>query len=255
MSNRRSRKTGLDMMVLLLVALFIFIVGGTMLSSCRTSNDSQTISKEEKQDGIVVAIDAAFGGELTGFEGVMNEADFNEKVVDALEKKLGENNRITVVRTHAAGETASVDEKVEVIRSNKADLVITICCANSNDANKSGMNIYPDIPTNENNENSLKLAEKIQAAFTEGESIPTVQYMYYEPVGGNTYQIKYVGIDDTTDYGMETWRILEKANTTGVVVEQIYITNEEEVSTYANDSGYQKIADKYYKAITSYLGV
>ena len=144
MSNRRSRKTGLDMMVLLLVALFIFIVGGTMLSSCRTSNDSQTISKEEKQDGIVVAIDAAFGGELTGFEGVMNEADFNEKVVDALEKKLGENNRITVLRTHAAGETASVDEKVEVIRSNKADLVITICCANSNDANKSGMNIYPD---------------------------------------------------------------------------------------------------------------
>ena len=254
------KKTGfrIDSMALLLTALFVFIIGGTIFTNCggSASGNSSVVTDEDRKNGIVVAIDPAFGGELTGYEGIMNEADFNEKVADALVEKLSENKRITVLRTHEAGETASVDEKVEVIKEAKATVVLTICCAKSNNANTSGMNIYADKPTSEFNENSLKFAECIKQQFTEeDEKEPYVGYMYYEPVGGNTYQIKYAKADDTTDYELETYRILEKSNTVGVVVEQIYITNEEQVNRWATEEGYNEIAERYYKAIKDYLGV
>ena len=55
------------------------------------------------QPKITVELDAAFGGDQPGYAGIITEAEFNEKTVDALEKLLKKDDRFEVLRTHEAG--------------------------------------------------------------------------------------------------------------------------------------------------------
>ena len=102
---------------------------------------------------------------------------------------------------------------------------------------------------------SLKLANCIHDAFTSDTWTPSVNYLYYQPFDDDSYQIETVASDDTNDYQLETWDMMEKCDVPVVICNQIYVTNQTDIDTWANEAGYQKAADAYYQAIKKYYGI
>lgn len=231
-----------DPMIIILVSLLIFLTIGTAFFSSGSTGR------------VVIELDAAYGGDASGYEGIITESAFNEKAVDALEEVLSNDIRFTVLRTHESGTSASVEEKAAKINEDQPDLVISIHCAYAPDASISGMSVYPDIPSSANHEKSLAAANAIANAFTSDTWTPAVYYLYYKPYGENAYQIETVETSDTSDHEEETWALLEAVDVPAVVVEQIYCSSQNDVDMWANEDGYQKIADTYYSALKTLYG-
>jgi len=234
-----------DPMVLILCALLVFITGGTAVAA----------ANGVRANTYVIELDAAYGGDAAGYEGIINEAEFTEKAVEAIADALKADGHFTVKLTHEAGTSASVEEKAEKVSKDSPDFLISIHCAGLPDPTPGGMNIYPSIPTSSTNETSLKLASSIQEAFTLDFWKPKVQYLYYEPFGDDAFQIKTVDTSDTTDYQLETWSLLEKVDVPAVVVEQIYCTNDGDVGYWYTEEGLKQIGELYVKALRKMTGI
>jgi N-acetylmuramoyl-L-alanine amidase len=233
-----------DPMVILLAALLLFMCCGTVFAGCS--------KKEEK---IRIELDAAFGGDATGYAGIVNEADVTEQITDRLYRLMGQDERFEVLRTHEPGTSASVSAKAEKINADEPSLLVSIHTGGVPNASVSGMTIYPAIPSSRTNGESVKAAETIADAFTSETWTPALKYLYYKPFTEDSYQIQLVDISDTQDYKLETWAILQKVNVPAVVVEQFYVTNQKDVDTWANEASYDNIAMQYYKALCTYYAI
>lgn len=245
-STARKKVSFRDPMVLILAALLVFLTIGTAFFS----------SKEEPLgNGIRIELDAAYGGDAKGYEGIITESEFNENVVNALETILKADTRFTVVRTHEAGTDASVEEKGEKITKDNPELVLSIHCAGTADETVSGMNVYAETPSMSSYEKSLAFANEIVNCFFENGFQVNEGYLYYIPYGENAYQMEMVDVSDTTVRDQKTWALMEETEVPVVVVEQIYCSNQSDVDTYANEEGYQKIANTYYQAILNMYGL
>ena len=231
-----------DPMVIILIVLLVFLTFGTALGGCHSENQK------------VIELDAAYGGDNTGYAGIVKEADVTQKTVDALAELLEKDGSYKVVLTHESGTSASVSERVRKIQEDHPDFVLSIHAGGSPDASATGQYIYADIPGNQNHDTSLKLAEFIRKSFTTDNWKPQTGYLYYQPFDDNTFQVKQVASDDTKDYKLDTWDLMEKADVPVVVSDAFHVTNQSDVDTWANDKGYQKAAENYYKAIRDYYG-
>lgn len=231
-----------DPMIIILAALLIFLTCGTAISGCRGRKT-------------VIALDAAFGGEDTGYQGIINEADFTESVVEKLAVLLTDEGHFDVVLTHDASTSATVEDRVNKIKQDGADIVLSIHATGTPDATRNGQQIYADIPTKTTHDASLKLANCIHDAFTSDTWTPSVNYLYYQSFDDDSYQIETVASDDTNDYQLETWDMMEKCDVPVVICNQIYVTNQTDIDTWANEAGYQKAAEAYYQAIKNYYGI
>ena len=231
-----------DPMVIILVMLLVFLTFGTAIAGC--------VGKKK-----VIEIDAAFGGDNHGYEGIINEADFTEAVVEKLSTLLTEDSHFEVLLTHEAGTSATVAQRVEKINADKPDFVLSIHATGTPDSTRSGQIVYADIPTASTHDASLKLAQDVAKAFTSDTWKPEVHYLYYTPFDDDSYQITEVNSDDTTDYKLETWDMMEQCNVPVVISNQIFVTNQSDIDTWANDDGYQKAAEQYYTAIKNYYGI
>ena len=49
--------------------------------------------------------------------------------------------------------------------------------------------------------------------------------------------------------------MMEKCDVPVVICNQIYVTNQTDIDTWANEAGYQKAAEAYYQAIKNYYGI
>ncbi len=231
-------------LVIILAVILAFVAVGSSFSGCLHLTS----------DRIIVAVDAAYGGEQTGYTGLINESDYAEGVVNALCTRLQEDSRFITVRTHEAGTSRSILNIVKDINEREADMVLSIHAGYDPDPAKSGMHIYAEKPSSAGHERSLAFAESIQQAFAE-EREAEIGYMYYEPIAENKFQLKIVPPDDETDYGLDTWTIMEKSLGPAVVSEQIYVSNEADVSAWANEEAYAKSAEMYYQAFCDYYGL
>lgn len=231
-----------DPMVIILTVLLVFLTCGTALGGCHSQNQK------------VIELDAAYGGDNTGYAGIVKEADVTQKTVDALSALLEKDGNYRVELTHEAGTSSSVDQRADKIQKDKPDFVLSIHAGGSPDASVSGQYIYADIPTDQNHDASLKLADFIQKAFTNDSWKPQKGYLYYQPFDDNTFQLKQVSSDDTKDYKLDTWELMEKTDVPVVISDAFHVTNQSDVDTWANDKGYQKAAENYYKAIRDYYG-
>lgn len=231
-----------DPMVIILAMLLVFITFGAGFAGC-------------KADTKVIALDAAFGGKDTGYQGIINEADFTESVVEKLAALLEKDNHFQVLLTHEASESVPVSQRAEKINQTKADIVLSIHASGTPDATKSGQIVYADIPTKQTHDDSLKLANAITKAFTSDTWTPSTSYLYYKPFEDDSYQLQIVSSDDTTDYKLETWDLMEQCEAPVVISDQIYVTNQEDINTWANEDGYTKAAELYYEAIKEYYGI
>lgn len=222
--------------------LLVFLTVGTSVSGCKKSKT-------------VIELDAAYGGDNTGYQGIINESDFTESVVEKLAELLSDDSHFEVLLTHEAGTSSTVSERSAKINQDQPDIVLSIHASGTPDASRSGQEVYADTPTSSTHENSLKLAQCIQTAFTSDTWTPTVDYLYYKPFDDDSYQLEIIDSSDTTDYGLETWDLMENCDVPVVISDQIYVTNQSDIDTWASDDGYQKAAELYYAAIKSYYGI
>lgn len=230
-----------DPMVIILAVLLVFLTVGTFI---------QGIMPQK----IVIELDASYGGEETGYQGIINEADFTQSVTDKLAQLLKKDSHFEVKLTHEDGETKSLNDRCEKINTDHPDMVLSIHATGTPDTTRNGMIVYADIPTSSTHDASLNLTNQIVTSFNTDAWIPSASYLYYKPYDDDSYQLQIVSVDDTTDYGFETWEMMEKCDVPVVIVNQIYVTNQSDIDTWANEDGYKLAADQYYAAIRCYYG-
>lgn len=231
-----------DPMLVILAILLVFLTVGTFIQGIQPKT-------------IVVELDAAYGGDETGYQGIINEADYTQEVVSRLASLLKKDSHFQVLLTNEDNQTSSMKERCEKINQDIPDVVISIHATGTPDSTRNGMDVYADIPSSSTHDISLGLAKSITTSFTVDEWIPALEYLYYKPYDDDSYQVQLVSYEDTTDYELETWEMMEKCDVPVVVVNQIYVTNQNDIDTWANEDGYTKAANLYYEAIRSYYGI
>lgn len=231
-----------DPMVIILVILLVFLTVGTAFGGCASENRR------------VVELDAAFGGDNAGDQGIVKEAEVTQKITDELADLLNKDGNYKVELTHESGSSSSVKERADKINADKPDFVLSIRADGSPDASASGQFIYENVPSDQNHASSKKLADFVQSAFTDGSWKPQTGYLYYQPSDNNTFQLLKAGEDDTKDYKLDTWDLMKETDVPVVISDQFYVTSQSDVDAWANDKGYQKAAQNYYKAIKDYYG-
>ncbi len=228
-------------MFLVLLALFLLVIGGNLL----TFRKAHAIKK------IPIVLDAAYGGENKGNIGLLNESDFNEQVVTALETLLTEDGRFEVIRSHPQNTDADISQRTEIITQAEPELVISIHAAWDHNKETSGMHIYVQPPAHKNHDESVKIAEAVKTAFTKDDWTPDVSCLYYEPYEDGTYKVITKGVDETMEEALETWGLLEKCEYPTIVVEQLYLSNQQDVDRWTKEDGYQQIAQLYFESLKS----
>lgn len=234
-----------DPMIKILTALFLFITVGTGFSACRFGRGGKTR----------VELDAVYTFDAAGEVTSPMQSEFTEGITAKLEEKLTVDGRFKVFRTHEAGVNASAEERAKKVNDDKPDLLLSITTGYDPDFTASGTLIYPDVPSSEQNEASLKMAGILQENMKAGDWSADVRYLYYKPFENDQYQIMRTETSDTEKYDFETWTILEKTSVPAVVVEQIHLSNASDSQRWSNEEGYETIAEQYYQAILEYFGM
>ena len=241
-----------DPMTVILTVLLVVMTLGTGLKGCLHGISGH----------VNICLDAAFGGDSKGYEGLVNEAEAAEKIVDELEALLEQDSRFTVTRTHKTGTSKTIAERVETAEKAKADLILSIQAPGSPDASKSGMTVYADEPSSSTNAKSLKAAQAVADTFSSSGWKASVKYMYYEPIGTTDakngadviYSMLKVDTDDTENKDLETWNLMEESDIPVVIVDTFYVTNRTDAGRFGNEDGYKEAAAIYYKALKEAYG-
>lgn len=227
-----------DPMVFILSVLLIFLTLGSLIGSVLS-----TIHTKNELKKPLILLDATYGGEQKGFEGIVNEADVAEKTVNALEKKLLASG-YRVQRTHPAGTFATLEEKIKFIQKNHPALVISIRAAHSKDPKKSGIRFY----ANPKQEATTSIVSALKQSFSNGHEGVWAGYLFYKQGEKNTQIPTYVDLSGKKE-NLETWSIMNDSDKRIIVVEQFYISNQNDVKTWHSDKGYEEIANRYVSAI------
>lgn len=240
----------LNMKRLAIVILAVLLAAASLFLYQKLGHGKQAAA----QPKITVELDAAFGGDQPGYAGIITEAEFNEKTVDALEKLLKKDDRFEVLRTHEAGTAMAVSARAAKIAADKPDIVLCIRAAHDRRSDVTGMTIYADLPTNAHHEESLKLADAIRDAFTTDAWKPAVGYLYYHPTRPSSFQERFIDESDTTDYAEETLSLMQACDVPVVISAGIRVTSQADIDAWANDDGYEKAAEQYYAALKACYG-
>ena len=246
MSSRRQKKQLREPLILILAAVFLFVSLGTGIAGC--TGTAENIRK------IRIVIDAAYGGDNKGNTGLVNESDYSEGVTDALMERISYDSRFTALRTHEAQTPLAVSDAAAFINTEQPEFVLSIHAAYDPDPSVSGMHIYADVPSSENHEQSLGLAQQLQKAFEGQVSSVDVGYMYYEPYTEGTFRLKRVGLEDEQPSDLETWSLMKQSEIPVVITEMIHVSNADDVGRWANEQGYADAAELYYQAFCAYCG-
>lgn len=227
-----------DPMVILLAGLLAFItlgsLGGAVL---KTVHNYQEMKKP------LIVLDAAYGGNQKGYEGIVSEAEVADKTVQALAKKLSENG-YRVELTHPSGTFESLENKLKLIENQNPRLVISIHAAHSEDNKESGVRFF----ANPASEESKVVVKSLKNSFLKSTDKSWAGYLFYVSGEKNTSVPKYVEIDSGKEE-LETWSMMKNSSKNIVVAEQFFITNQEDVDRWNQEKGYQEIADRYLSAL------
>lgn len=227
-----------DPMIVILAVLLVFLTFGTGISGCVNNSGNKT----------VICIDAAYGDDNKGYEGIVDEAEVTGKVADELESLLKSNRKFKVIRIDRS---QSAKERSTFVNESSADMVISIHCAEDTDSSVSGMKNVAEIPSSSLNASSLKLAQYISDAFKADSDSVFTGYMYYRTEDDMTFK-EYVDSNDTTTYPYDTYDLLQNCTKIAVVSEFCHITSQNDVDNWCNEKGYKKAANLYYQAILKY---
>lgn len=243
--GKRKRRSSRNKLTFLLLKIVVVLLAAVLVAA-----GIGRYRAGRSGDTIVVALDAAHDGDSYGAKGVIDESVFTDELVNAIEAELKKDSRFTVIRTHRSKQEAGVKRRVETINAAAPDILISVACQSSmEDAAKKGTTIYADVPTQKTNAESLKFAAAMRECFSEIGIEAPIAYYYYKPIGGTVFQPHIVDALDQTDYKEDTFTILQETKCPAVVIRQIDVTNQTDVETWANPSGYKKLAEAYAAAL------
>lgn len=240
----RRRKGGLQSRIIL--GLFLFLLGYVGF---------QVYFHYSKP--YMVGLDAGHGGIDTGAVGIMQEVELTERTTAKLTALLKADGRFRVVLSRDEGEDKSITDRNKLFQRAKPDLVLSIHANSGEEASASGFECYPSPPGKTNHEKSLVfaqyIAKEMEAAGAKLRGTDGVRFGYYVPTAdGNTTKL-LLDSTDTQIYDYDTFGMLKNMNCPAVLVEQCFVTNQQDVNEFATDEGCQKAAEAYYQAICHYL--
>lgn len=219
----------------------------------------QVISFPASGTRYVIALDAGHGGDDVGAEGLVQEVVMNERTVRFLYDLLKENPLFQPVLTRQPGESASIDQRVEAANEAGADLLLSIHGNSDTVYGSYGFECFPAPPGRTWHEGSFRLATAIAAQMQQagarmrGEG--GVRYVYYQNGSGRSADKVIHEVSDSNVYDEPSFGVVEKPDCPAVVVEQCFITHEEDFQKFGTEEGCRLAAECYYRAICEYFGV
>lgn len=242
--RRKRRKGGLVAKLILAVLLFALGYGGFQIYF-------------HYSKPYVIGLDAGHGGIDTGATGVINEVELTEKTTEKLTEILKADGRFRIVLSRDAGEAKSITQRNELFQRAKPDLVLSIHGNSSEDLTAYGFECYPSPPGKENHSDSLifaqYIAKEMELAGARLRGTDGVRFGYYvSDAEGNTSKL-LLDSTDTEIYDYDTFGMLKNMRCPAVLVEQCFITNEQDVQEFGIEEGCEKAAQAYYQGICNYL--
>ena len=248
--KRRLKKRFMIVLIVFMIALlYIFtsaVKGVSIASMGRSSqanilneennNETQDENLEKKKtfDGKpVIVIDAAFGGEYAGSKGVDNilQKDINLDIALKVEKVLKRYNDIDVFLTRSDDSTVSYEQRINLIKDKKANVVVSIQQNTEGSGTAEGIETY--VLSKESYEN---------ADSSLGYAVQKTMGMYSTAVDRG---VMVRNID-----------ILKDSYTSGAIGAVIYtgfITNKKESANLTSDKYTNKLAEGIAQGILSYV--
>ena len=264
--RKRSNPLGFAAALILVVALGGMIVwllrGGR---SVEPAEVPQSIAAEPVQTvrsgpPYTIVIDAGHGGiDLGTDSGIVTEVEMVEATTDALVALLNSDANFTPIRTRENGEGMSIADRAAVANDNSAALFLSIHGNYDETLTASGFECYAQTPGRSTHDASVQFANAIVSAMRDagaeirGQS--GVRYAYYEDNGDGTYDKVIAEASDETVRSEVTFGVLEKNERPAVLVEQCFLSDQEDCAAWATPEGCEKAARAYYEAICSFFGL
>lgn len=222
-------------------------------SSMETSEEYRPIVGEPPYR---VAIDAGHGGSDPGARGVIDEKDLTVATAKTLWNWLEQDPNYVPLKTRETEEeTATPAQRAEATFEQEPQLFLSIhgnSAPEGTDA--SGFECYPTVPGRTWHTESLYFAKLLASGMQSiGASLRGyggVRYIYYL----ENDQKQLVEITHAEVRAERSFTVLEDIDCPAVLVEQCFVTNEEDVERFGSEQGCKAAARVYYEAICGYFG-
>ena len=202
----------------------------------------------------VVALDAGHGGFDTGANALVQELSVCEQTVDLLYALLDADPNYTPLRTRPNGEDRSIRDRAQTATDGGAQLLLSVH-ANSDESTRQshGFECFPTPPGRAHSEGAMRfalyIADKMGAAGHRLRGGNGVRFAYY-----NGKQKQIVDSTDDKPRTQKSFGIVERPDCPAVLVEQCFLTNDDDVAQWTGEAGCARAARIYYEAICAYFG-
>lgn len=262
-SKRKKNRKRKKLIRFSILGIGVVAIAFVVLFALKGAKESENNFEAEPQTFVnigppyVVALDAGHGGADVGALGVIQELELTERTVGILYSLLENDENFTPVLCREIGEGASVEQRAKAANAAKASLLLSIHGNSDPACAGSGFECYPVPPGRNNHTESFWIAsllsQEMGAAGSRLRGEAGARFLYYQE-GSSTEKI-VVEASDTSERELKSFGVLEKSKCPAVLVEQCFITNEEDVAQFGNEDGCRRAAESYYKAICKYFNV
>ena len=203
----------------------------------------------------VIAIDPGHGGMDTGAQALVEEYVVIDTTAKYLAELLEADPDFIPVFTRTDTDPSS-DDRCALANSHSASLLISLHANSDSSSSSHGFECFPTPPGRPYHSESLRFALLVAAAMKDaghtlrgGEEKTGIKYAYYSG--------KRNIIVDSTDEkirSLPSFGILDKTDCPALLVEQCFVTNRQDVNSWATEEGCRRAAALYYNAIRQYFG-
>ncbi len=231
-------------------------IGNDEIVSANSNNYVYSASyyKLQTSPPYTIALDSGHGGIDTGALGIITEVDVCDTTTKYLYDFLDKDPNYKPILTHDFGEDLSTTDRALNSDINKASLLLSIHANYDASSSQShGFEAFAAPPGRYYHTESLLFATYIAQGMGEaghrlrGEN--GVRYAYYSS-DGNSKKIVESSVLDVREN--KSFGMLEKPLCPAVLVEQCFLSNENDTQNWATPQGCLKAANIYYKAICKY---
>lgn len=225
----------------------------------------QSASTQSQDTRPVLLLDAGHGGSDPGAldENEQHiEAEITQIMLEKLEKLLkNHDSQINIQITRQPGEFATTKDRANTAQRLNASLLVSLHLNADTDSSSRGFQVYPVPPGRINHEESLKLATLIAEHVKTETKVPVcgssgIFYAYYhQGKNGDYWQeiVDSVWVDKENPSQSQSFGVLENSGCPGVLVEQWFISNKEDMALMNNEKGQNAMARALYLAICDYF--
>ncbi len=209
-----------------------------------------------EQEKPVIVLDPGHGGTDGGTVGIIIEKEMTTAVTQKLYDLLMDDGRFTVIVTRSLVNDVTyvpLKDRVEIAVEAEADLFFSIHGNAFDGEMVRGTECFPIPPGYDYHEESIAFAKLIVAGLEEegaklrGET--GVRYAYFDD--NNTL---YYGEESSTEKITDpTYYVLQRVEYPAVLIEQCYISSEEDMALFGGEEGYAMSAQVYYESICTYF--